>query len=63
MYEELSYKQLKQNAMQDVKKELDTSFQQRVSNIELHFYKPIAQLEGLVKNTEKNSNLPTFEGN
>ena len=33
MYEELRYKQLKENVMQDVKKELDLSFQQRLSNI------------------------------
>ena len=38
MYEELRYKQLKEN-MQDVKKELGLSFQQRFSNVELHFYK------------------------
>ena len=43
MYEELRYKQLKEN-MQDVKKELGLSFQQRFSNVELHFYKWITQL-------------------
>ena len=53
MYEELRYKQLKENVMQDVKKELDLSFQQRLSNIELHFYERIAQLESLVENTNK----------
>ena len=56
MYEELRYKQLKENIMQDVKKELDLSFQQRLSNVELHFYERNAQLEGLVENTKK---LPT----
>ena len=35
---ELRYKQLKRNIMQDVKKELNLSFQQRLSNTELHFY-------------------------
>ena len=39
--------------MQDVKKELDLSFRQRLSNIELHFYERIAQLESLVENTNK----------
>ena len=39
--------------MQDVKKELDISFRQRLSNIELHFYERIAQLESLVENTNK----------
>ena len=52
MYEELRYKQLKENIMQDVKKELDLSFQQRLSNVELHFYERIAQLESLVENTK-----------
>ena len=33
MYEELRYKQLKENVMQEVKKELELFFQQRVSNI------------------------------
>ena len=37
MYEELRYKQLKENIMQDVKNELDLSFQQRLSNVEMHF--------------------------
>ena len=53
MYEELRCKQLKENIMQDVKKELDLSFQQRLSNVELHFYERIAQLEGFVENTKK----------
>ena len=53
MYEELRYKQLKENVMQNVKKELDLSFQQRLSNKELHFYEPIAQLESLVDFTNK----------
>ena len=53
MYEELRYKQLKESIMQDVKKELDLSFQQRLSNTELHFYERIAQLESLVENTKK----------
>ena len=38
MYEELRYKQLKENVMQFVKKELDLSFQQELNNIELRFY-------------------------
>ena len=39
MYERLRHKQLKENVMQSVKKELDLSFQQSIiSNIELHFY-------------------------
>ena len=42
-----------ENIKQDVKKELDLSFQQKLSNIELHFYVQIAQLESLVKNTNK----------
>ena len=42
--------------MQDVKKELDLSFQQRLSNVELYFHERNAQLEGLVENTKK---LPT----
>ena len=41
MYEELRYKQLKENIMQSVKKELDLSFQQKLSNVELHFYERI----------------------
>ena len=53
MYEELRYKQLKANIMQEVKNELDLSFQRRLSNIELHFYERIAQLESLVENTSK----------
>ena len=52
-HEELRYKQLKESIMQDVKKEFDLSFQQRLSNIELHFYERIAQLESLVENTKK----------
>ena len=32
MHEELRYKQLKENVMQDVKKELDLSLQQKLSN-------------------------------
>ena len=52
-YQGLRYKQLKENVMQDVKKELDLSFRQRLSNIELHFYERIAQLESLVENTNK----------
>ena len=39
--------------MQDVKKKLDRSFQQRRSNEELHFYERFAQLESLVENTKK----------
>ena len=42
MYEELRCKQLEKNIMQDVKKELDLSFQPRLSNVELHFYERIA---------------------
>ena len=53
MYQELRYEQLNENVIQDVKKELDLSFQQRLSNIELHFYERIAQLESLVENTNK----------
>ena len=53
MYKELRYKQLKENIMQYVKKELDLSFQQRLSNIELHFYERIAQLENLMENIKK----------
>ena len=56
MYEELRYKQLKENVMQDVNKELDLSFQQSLSNIELHFHERIAQLESLVQNTNKLQN-------
>ena len=52
-YEEFRCKQLEKNIMQDVKKELDLSFQQRLSNVELHFYERIAQLEGFVENTKK----------
>ena len=37
LYKELRYKQLKENVMQDVKKELYLSFRQRLSNMELHF--------------------------
>ena len=59
MHEELRYKQLKENVMQDVKKELDLSLQQRLSNIELHFYERIAQLESLVECT-KNLKLTNF---
>ena len=59
MHEELRYKQLKENVMQDVKKELDLSLQQRLSNIELHFYERIAQLESLVECT-KNLKLINF---
>ena len=57
MYKELRYKKLK-----DVKKELDLYFWQRLSNIELHFYERIAQLESLVENTKKTSNWSNFEG-
>ena len=39
--------------MQDVKKELDLSFQQKLNYIELHFYERIEQLESLVENTNK----------
>ena len=53
MYEELRYKQLQENYIKDVKKELDLSFQQRLSNIELHLYDRIAQLQSLVENTKK----------
>ena len=51
----IRYKQLKENIMQEVKKELDFSFQQRLSNVELHFYERIAQLESCVQNTKKTS--------
>ena len=44
MYEELRYKPLKENIMQEVKKSLDLSFQQRLSNVELYFYERITQL-------------------
>ena len=44
MYEELRYKLLKENIMQEVKKSLDLSFQQRLSNLELYFYERITQL-------------------
>ena len=54
MYQELRYKQFKENVMQDVKKEFDLSFQQRLSNMELQFYDRIAQLESLVENTNTN---------
>ena len=37
--------------MQDVKKELHPFFQQRLSNVELHFYERIEQLQSL--NTKK----------
>ena len=37
--------------MQDVKKELHLFFQQRLSNVELHFYERIEQFESL--NTKK----------
>ena len=37
MNKELKYKQLKENVMQDVKKELDLSFQQKLSNIDCIF--------------------------
>ena len=37
--------------MQDVKKELHLFFQQRLSNVELHFYERIEQLQSL--NTKK----------
>ena len=53
MSEELRCKQSEKNIMQDVKKELDLSFQPRLSNVELHFYERIAQLESLVENTKK----------
>ena len=53
MYKELRYKQFKENIMQHVKKELDLSFQQRLGNIELHFYERIAQLENLMENIKK----------
>ena len=53
MNKELKYKQLKENVMQDVKKEFDLSFQQRLGNIQLHFYERIAQLESLVENSKK----------
>ena len=39
--------------MQEFKKELDLSFQQRLSNIELHFYERIAQSQNLVEDTKK----------
>ena len=52
-YEELRFKQLKENINQDVKEELNISFQQRLSNIELPFCERIAQSESLVKNTKK----------
>ena len=53
MHEESKQKQLKESVMQDVKNELDLSFQQKLSNIELYFYERIAQLESLVENTKK----------
>ena len=53
MNKELKYKQLKENVMQEVKKEFDLSFQQRLGNIQLHFYERIAQLESLVENSKK----------
>ena len=52
MYEELRKKQLIENFMQDANKELDLPFRQRLKNIELYFYKRIAQLESLVENTK-----------
>ena len=48
-----------ENIKQDVKKELNLSFQQKLSNTELHFYVQIAQLESLVKNTN-NFKLTNF---
>ena len=45
IYEKLRYKQLKENVTQDIKKELHLSFQQKLSNIELHFHERIAQLQ------------------
>ena len=59
MYEELRYKQLRINVVQDVEKELDLSFRQRLSNKELHFYERIAQLESLV-DILKNFKLTNF---
>ena len=53
MYQELRYKQLKENVMQGVKKEFNLYFRQRLSNMELQFYDRIAQLESLVENTNK----------
>ena len=53
MYEELRYKQLKENFTQHVKKDLYLSFQQKLSNKELYFCERIAQLERLVENTNK----------
>ena len=53
MNKELKYKQLKENVMQEVKKEFDLSFQQRLGNIQLHFYERIAQLESLMENSKK----------
>ena len=53
MNKELKYKQLKENVMQEVKKEFDLSFQQRLGNIQLHFYERIAQLESLMENPKK----------
>ena len=47
MYEAIRYKQLKESIMQHVKKELDLFFEQTLSNVELHFYERIAQLESL----------------
>ena len=35
--------------MQDVKKELDLSFEQRLSNVDLHFHEQMAQLESLME--------------
>ena len=52
MYEEIRYKQFKENIIQHVKKEIDLSFQQTLSNVELHFYERIAQLESLVENNK-----------
>ena len=52
MYQELRYKQLKENVMQDVKKELDLSFQQRLGNIEL-------QTDQLLKELDAKNNIFT----
>ena len=52
MYEELRYKQLKEN-MQDVKKRVRSILPAKLSNIELHFYERVTQLESLVENTNK----------
>ena len=52
MYQGLRYKQLKENVMQDVKKELDLSFQQRLGNIEL-------QTDQLLKELDAKNNILT----